>query len=142
MGKSTLKRTQKEAEDLLHSKWPNIQFGIYTTCNDKYLFTCTDCGHQWTTSYNAVLRSTRGCPKCGVKKAWLERAKQGFLSKVDQNKFEVLEFIDHRHVKVKCKVCGHIRETTANNILRFGCKSCKTKINTDKIRKSTEQFIE
>lgn len=142
MGKFTLKRTQKEAEDLLHSKWPNIQFGTYTACNDKYLFTCTDCGHQWTTSYNAVLRSARGCPKCGVKKAYLERAKQGFLSKVDQNKFEVLEFINHRHVKVKCKVCGHIRETTANNILRFGCKSCKTKINTDKTRKSTEQFIE
>ena len=31
---------------------------------------CLDCRHVWYTSYNAVYRSKRGCPNCGVKKAF------------------------------------------------------------------------
>lgn len=45
------------------------------------------------------------------------------------------------HVKVKCKTCGTIRETNANNIYRFGCKHCEMIAHGDKTRSSTEAFI-
>lgn len=44
-------------------------------------------------------------------------------------------------VQVRCKTCGNIRETTSDNILRFGCKNCSSKEAGNKRKKSLEEFI-
>lgn len=141
MKKLARKRTQKEAEDLLHSKWPNITFGEYTKSHDKYEFTCTDCGHKWITTYNAILNSKHGCPKCGVKNAFKERTIALVKSRLKETE-EFIEYIDFNHIKIKCKVCGNIRNTSTNNLMKYGCKVCGHKKTTQKQALTTEQFIE
>lgn len=42
---------------------------------------------------------------------------------------------------VKCKKCGNIRHTTANNILRFGCKMCSSIKQNEPRKLTTEEFI-
>ena len=65
-----------------------------------------------------------------------------FLQKLDTSKWEFIEYKDYTNVTVKCKECGHIRNTTADNILRFGCKVCAS-IKTNESRKlTTEKFID
>lgn len=140
MKKSTQKRTQKEAKELLHSKWPNITFDNYTNCNNKYEFTCTTCGHKWVTTYNAVLHSKCGCPNCGVKEAFKERTIALVKSRLKDTE-EFLEYIDYNHIKVKCKICGNIRNTTSNNLMRYGCNLCGYKKTTEKRTFTNEQFI-
>lgn len=52
-----------------------------------------------------------------------------------------MEFQDYMHIKVRCKKCGNIRYTNADNIYRFGCKHCKMLAIGDKLRSNTEEFI-
>ena len=45
------------------------------------------------------------------------------------------------HVKVKCKTCGTIRYTNADNIYRFGCKHCAMTEYGDKTRSNIQDII-
>lgn len=45
-------------------------------------------------------------------------------------------------IKCKCKKCGYEWETTSNNLLKSkGCRECTKKVMSDRLIKTTEQFI-
>ena len=44
--------------------------------------------------------------------------------KYDKDLYELVEFNNCMDVTVKCKKCGYLRTTNANNIYRFGCPKC------------------
>lgn len=133
-------KTQKQIQKEMHAVWPNIDIiSQYTGANEKVTLKCKECGHTWQTTARSVINSKHGCPHCGVKKAAVENSKQKFIKKLPEN-FELIEFIDYEHVTVKCKICGHVRKTTANNILRFGCKQCAAKQMPQCQPKNLEDF--
>lgn len=136
-------KTTKEIQEQLSSKFPNLQLlENYKGANQKILIKCLDCGHEWKVIPRSVIASKHGCPKCGVLKAKRNIAMNKFLQKLDTSKWEFIEYKDYTNVIVKCKECGHIRNTTADNILRFGCKVCAA-IKTNESRKlTTEKFID
>ena len=142
MAQRNTKKTKEEAQNEIWERFPYIDIiSEYTGANDKVLLHCNNCGHEWQTTARSVATSKRGCPQCGVRNATKERSKEYFLSKFDDSKFELLEFEDCMHVKVRCKKCGTIRYTNANNIYRFGCKHCASIAIGNKTRSNTEEFI-
>lgn len=119
-----IKRTQEEAEHELLEKWPNIKMlDSYNSTHSKMKFKCSECGHEWITTFSAIIRSKRGCPHCGVKKAFKERSIT-YIKENLSSDFEFISYEDPMHIKVKCKNCGHIRVTSTSNLLKYGCKKC------------------
>ena len=135
-------KTTKEIQEKLSSRFPNLQLlENYKGANEKILIKCLDCGHEQKAIPRSVIASKHGCPKCGVLKAKRNVAINKFLQKLDNSKWEFIEYKDYKNVTVKCKECGHIRNTTADNILRFGCKVCAS-IRANEPRKlTTAEFI-
>lgn len=137
------KKTTKEMQDEISAKFPNlILIGEYEQANKKMLIHCNDCGHEWEAIPRSVAHSVHGCPKCKVAKAKKDQAYKRFLSKINLNDWEVLEYKNHTNVTVACKKCGWVRTTTASNIQRFGCKRCSSIEANEDRRLTTEQFVE
>lgn len=135
--KSTL-----EIERELHEVFSFIDIiGEYTGANNKILHRCNLCGHEWEAVTRSVKASKHGCPKCQVNKARKELSLKNFLDKLDKDKYELVDFQDQQHVKVKCKDCGNVRETTSSNILRFGCKHCSSKRNNELRKLTKDEFV-
>lgn len=140
-GKKSIRKTQKEAEEELSAKFPNIIItSQYKSAKEKVNLKCLECRHEWTTSYLGVLNTKHGCPKCGCKKANLSKSKEKFLKELP-NDFELIDYKNYKDVTVKCKKCGHVRHTTGDNIKRFGCKPCKMKPIIEAQAHTTEDFI-
>lgn len=135
-------KSQEQINNELKSVWPNLEIiSEYTGANNKVKIRCTDCGHEWEAIARSVIHSKHGCVKCGVKKAFVQKSLTLFKSKLN-DQFELIEFIDHTNVTVKCKKCGNIRQTTADNILRYGCKQCSMKSILKTQTKTLEEFIQ
>lgn len=134
-------KSQEEIVNALHQKWPDIEvLDSYTGANNKMHFRCKNCGHTWSTTARSVIVSACGCPACGVKNAEKERTIAHLKYKLS-DQFEFIEYKDSKHVSVKCKICGAIRTTTPNNLLKYGCKKCATKTMTQLKSFTTEEFI-
>lgn len=88
-----------------------------------------------------MAKSRCGCPSCGVAKSKHEKAKALFISRLDTERFELVEYINYLDVKVKCKICGNIRSTNSDNILRYGCKHCSSVKANEPNKLSIEEFI-
>lgn len=135
-------KTTKEMQQEIQVRFPFIELiEDYKGANEKITLRCNNCGHEWKAIPRSVAISKHGCPKCGVKKARLEKAKNLFISRLDSSKYELIEYKNFENVTVKCKICGNIRHTTSSNILRFGCKICSSKIVGEKRKLSKEEFI-
>ena len=115
--------------------------GEYYGANEKTTIHCKDCDYTWEGIPRSVINSKTGCPKCKAIESKREKAKQKFLEKLDQNKFEFIEYISPKEVVVKCKTCGNIRHTTPSNIYRYGCKKCSSKKANEHRKLTTEEFI-
>ena len=136
-------KSTEEIQEKLSERFPNLVLvEEYTGANNKTLIRCNDCGHEWKAIPRSVIASKHGCPKCGVGKAKREQAIQRFLDKLDKNLFEFIEYNSPEDVKVKCKKCNSIRHTTAENILKYGCKNCSVIKRANDDRLTTEEFIE
>lgn len=137
-----MKYTKEQAEKNLQLIWPDIQIiSEYTGADNKVIFKCKKCGHEWQTTIGAVKQSKHGCPKCGLHEAYKNKTIKHIKEKLS-NKFEFIEYIDPMHIKVKCKDCGNIRITCTSNLLKYGCKICKMKKVHDLQTLSQEQFIQ
>lgn len=137
------RKTTKEMQDELSAKFPNLRLiGEYEQANKKMLIHCDNCGYEWEAIPRSVVHSKHGCLKCGTAKSYNIRSFENFKSKLDSDKWELIEFIDHEHITVACKKCGWIRTTNANNILRYGCRKCAAIEATKDQRLTTEIFIE
>ena len=117
----TTKQVQKELQD----KFPFLELiGEYTGANNKVLIRCNDCGFEWEAVPRSVIASKCGCKKCKVNEQRFNKAKESFLAKLDTSKYEFIEYKNYMDVTVKCKTCGYLRTTNADNIHRFGCPKC------------------
>lgn len=135
-------KTTREIQDKLSEKFKNlILVEDYKGANEKITVKCTDCGYEWKVVPRSVINSKCGCPKCGVKNSRTSQAKETFLSKLDTDKYDFIEYKNYQNVTVRCKKCGNIRHTTADNILRFGCKSCASTKQNEHRKLTTEEFI-
>lgn len=136
------KKTKQQVNQELQEKFPNLEIiGDYIGANEKTLIKCNNCGHEWLAVPRSVKSSKHGCVKCGHLKSNYEKALNYFLKKYDSEKYELLEFKSCHKVTVKCKVCGTIRTTTANNIYRYGCPNCGLIRGSQAQRLTKEQFI-
>lgn len=135
------KKTKEEVSNKLKNIWPDIEIiSEYINAGTKCTFQCKKCGHEWVTTVNAVLHSKRGCPRCGVREAFAKKSKDDLLKRLPKQ-FTLIDFIARDNIIVKCNNCGSIRHTNKSNLLRYGCKTCSTKLVIDSQRKTTEQFI-
>lgn len=136
------RKTTEEVQKELSEKFINLVIiEEYTDANKKILVKCNDCGHEWKVIPRSLIKSKCGCVNCGVSITRKNKAKEAFIKKLDSS-FELIEYTSPTSVKVKCKKCGFIRDTTSNNIHRFGCKRCSSiKINEDR-KFTNEIFIE
>ena len=138
----TGKKTKEQVNQELQEKFPNLEIvGDYIGANEKTRIKCNNCGHEWLAIPRSVRISKYGCTKCGHLKVNYEKALSYFLNKYDSNKYELLEFESCYKVTVKCKTCGTIRTTTADNIYRYGCPNCSLIKCSQTQRLTKEQFI-
>lgn len=135
-------KTTEQMNNEIQENFPYISLAEpYTGANVKTLIKCNNCGYTWRTYPRSVANSRCGCPKCGKAKVLHEKAKNLFLSRLDLNKWEFIDYESPSKVTVKCKTCNNIRITNSNNILRFGCKHCASmESNRDRIL-TNEEFI-
>lgn len=135
-------KTTKEIQEKLTEKFENLILQEdYKGANEKITIKCTSCGHEWRAIPRSVIGSKCGCPKCGVQKAKFAMAKQRFLSKLDTNLYELVEYKSPTEAIVKCKKCGNLRHTTPDNIIRYGCKVCASVKQNEPRKLTTKEFI-
>lgn len=136
------KKTKEQLNQELQKNFPNLEIiGDYLGANEKTLIKCNNCGHEWYAIPRSVKSSKHGCPKCGYLKANYEKAFNYFINKYSSEKYELIEFESCHKVTVKCKICGAIRTTTADNIYRYGCPNCSLIKGSQIQRLTKEQFI-
>lgn len=136
------KKTKEQLNQELQKNFPNLEIiGDYLGANEKTLIKCNNCGHEWYAIPRSVKSSKHGCPKCGYLKANYEKAFNYFINKYSSEKYELIEFESCHKVTVKCKICGAIRTTTADNIYRYGCPNCSLIKGSQVQRLTKEQFI-
>ena len=118
-------KTTPEMNQEIQEKFPFLELiGEYTGANNKTLIRCNDCGHEWEAVPRSIKNSKCGCPKCKVSQSKIDNSLKKFLDKYDSSLYELVEFKNCMEVTVKCKKCGFLRITNANNIYRFGCPKC------------------
>lgn len=106
--------------------------GQYQKCNIHIKCGCKICGHEWDGLPYNLLKETYMCPECSKKKLSLSKLKstKQFIDEMNEinPNVEILGEYVHSKEKIKCKCrqCGHLWETTPNNLLtrKSGCPVC------------------
>jgi hypothetical protein len=90
-----------------------------------------------------------GCIKCGRDKTinskksntnqFINKSKEIHGDKYDYSKVEYKNA--REKIKIICKIHGEFLQTPNSHLRRKGCRKCSTEINSDKQRKTTNQFI-
>jgi len=121
--------TDKEFRDKIKSIYNDqyVVIGKYIKSNTKVLIRHNDCGNEFNTRPNNLLRGY-GCPKCygTPKKSHDEFIK--IIKELTNNEFTVLSEYDGRDKKVKIKhnQCGHIFNAVPRGFFEGnGCPKCK-----------------
>lgn len=136
------KKTKSEVNQKLQEKFPFLEIvGDYIGANNKTLIRCNDCGYEWEAVPRSVISSKCGCKKCKTESNRIQNSLNKFLAQYNSEKYELVEFKDCMHVTVKCKKCGYLRTTNANNIYRYGCPKCGQESTHDKQKLSQSEFI-
>lgn len=135
-------KTTPEMNQEIQEKFPFLELiGEYTGANNKTLIRCNDCGHEWEAVPRSIKNSKCGCPKCKVSQNKIDNSLKKFLDKYDSSLYELVEFKNCMEVTVKCKKCGFLRTTNANNIYRYGCPKCGQERTHELQKLSKEEFI-
>lgn len=135
-------KTTQQMEMELQKKFPFLKIiSEYTGANNKVKILCTKCGTQWEAIPRSVAKSQCGCKFCQLAESKHRQAHDKFFKQLDKDKFELLDFNSPTDVVVKCKVCGNIRHTTSDNILRYGCRKCGFVLSATKQSLGLDKFI-
>ncbi len=107
-----------------------LVLGQYVDAKTKIKCRCLIDGYEWETTPNNLLNGT-GCPMCGrIKNINSKKmTHEEFILKlnnINSNIIVIDKYIASSYkIKVKCKQCDCIWETTPNNLLRnHGCPKC------------------
>ena len=125
------KITIEEAEQRIKERFPTENFKIikYTKWTGHGEVQCLKCNEiiKINSLSNFVIYSKAyGCKNCNG--LWKEREKKIQLLK---ERYDILDtYVKNTHTiyKVKCKKCGHIRETYLNNFMKNLQCGCETKV--------------
>lgn len=141
------KKTKADFENELSSINPNIEIiGDYYGRHQKIDLRCSVCGYVWKSTPGDLLRGF-GCKKCGIQRRSDKKriSNYDFISRVSILNSDIEIISDYKGanqtISVKCKKCGHVWETKAENLLQGrGCPKCALKKSADKRRKTTEEY--
>lgn len=123
------KITLEEAEERIRVRFPTERFEIiqYHSMRNPGIIKCLSCGQEIKiNSISNFFAPTKayGCVNChGL---WKQREEK---IKLVEEYYDIVStsVVDtHTYYKVKCKKCGHIRETFLNNLIKHlecGCES-------------------
>lgn len=140
---ATKRKTTQQMNQELQEKFPFLEIiSEYTGANNKVTIRCNDCKFTWEAIPRAVLNSKCGCKNCKLASKKLDTSLRKFLEKFDSTRFKLVTFNNYTDVTVKCKKCGCIRNTTANNIYRYGCPKCGIERGHEALRLTKEEFIQ
>lgn len=86
---------------------------------------CNICEYEWTTSASSIV-SGHGCPRCANNGIYSQEEFVHKLSTINPH-IEILSGYErsNKPVKCMCTICGHIWDSSPNNLLRgTGCPAC------------------
>jgi len=122
----------------------------YINSKTPVIIICNVCGNEFEQIRNTHLTGDGGCKECikinlkkkmtFTKEQFIQKAKEVHGDKFD---YSNVKYIDSQtHVSITCIPCKYSFNTTPNNHVRGrDCRLCAIKLKTDKMRKTTEQFI-
>lgn len=112
-------------------KQKNIELiGEYISYKENIKLKCLVCGLVWDTRAENVLTKNRGGSGCHRCHKVYRRTHEEFIEELKEANpdIEVLGVYEKaiKPIKIKCKKCGYIWETTPNSLLKgHGCGKCK-----------------
>lgn len=121
----------------------------YVNAKTKINCKCKICQCEFNKTPNNLL-SGQGCPNCSKKETSIKLKNRKAYNKLNKdisyyitamnNKFEELEFLEipktkGQTVKCKCKICGHMWESSIEKLSRYksniSCKKCNQKVKEE-----------
>ena len=124
-----------------------IILGKYLGTNKTIKVKCQICGQTWTPVVNNLINNTSHCPNCSRKAAndKMRMSNDEFLKRLSDvsSSIEPLEEYTgaNNKINVRCKICGYEWSPRAIDLLTGrGCRKCKYRILTEKMRRSPDQF--
>ena len=132
-----------EFKSRIKERFPNESFTVlkYSSLGEYGEIKCDNCDRIITlTKAGNFLAKTKkfGCSECQSK---LVKKQKEVMEEI-LKRYNILDsyVIDtHKHYKLQCKECGHIRTTTPRNIGRFLECGCKTGVKRER---TPEEFIQ
>jgi predicted Zn-ribbon and HTH transcriptional regulator len=133
--RKTDEQFQKEFQE--HGNKSIKILGQYVTQKTLIPVECRICGYKWNAWPDSLLRGS-GCSKCANKVRLTDEEFAKKLLAVNPNIEIVGNYIStHKHIKIKCKICGHEWAAMPSNLLRnYGCPKCN-----GGIKQSTNAFL-
>jgi hypothetical protein len=138
---------EDEARDKLFKQHGDkIIVDDYLKMGDMANFTCTICGHKWTSRATEVITVGKGCEPCVKKKNGLKcRISMDIAKKrifdIHGDNILLLEYerMTDSNSLFKCIICGHEWRTSAKSVAYgVGCVECFRKRNSGSQRHSIE----
>lgn len=139
------KLTQKEFIEratLVHKGKYSYEKTIYTTSQRKVIITCPIHGDFEQKAY--VHLQGHGCPECAGSITGLEK----FISKArkvhgDKYNYDKVNYVNaNTKVIITCPIHGDFEQTPGSHIYGRGCPECGKLTKGEKLRHTTEVFIE
>lgn len=130
----TLRKSHEQFVKQAKISNPNITvLGDYTGAKNSILCKCNVCDFEWSPQAHSIL-SGCGCPKCAGRHKTTEEFKREIYD-INPDIEIISEYINATTMmRCKCKICGHIWNTKANNLRYTGCPQCKESVGERKIR--------
>lgn len=131
----------EEIERRIKIRFPleNFQIIKYQTLGKPGKVKCLKCNQIIEISkFNNFFAKNKkyGCKNCNG--LWLQREEKINKIKKYYNIIDTKVKNTHTYYKIKCKQCGHVRETTLNNIIKHLKCGCKTGVYKNR---NGQQFI-
>lgn len=138
--------SQEDFVKKVFDKKPTVEvLSEYKGQDQKVLFKCKICGHEWEAQARSMLRGLSGCRKCAGSYSY---SNEEFLQKLEKINpdIEPLDKYTKNNVKIrlKCKKCGYVWTTTPNKLLssKTGCSKCagQVKMKTEDLREKLKEW--
>ena len=139
----------KKAKELHGDKY-NYSKVNYTNSKTPVIILCNTCGTEFKQIRNTHLKGNGGCKECLKNKLKKDMTftKEEFIIRAihihsTKYNYSQVNYINSQtHILITCIPCNFQFNITPNNHLRGkGCKKCANKLNSEKRRKTNEQFI-
>ena len=134
----------------IHGDKYNYSKVNYINSKTPVIIICNTCGNEFEQIRNTHLKGNGGCKEClklnlkqkmtFTQEEFIQKAKKFHGDKYDYSQVNYIN--SQTHILITCIPCTFQFNIKPNNHLRGnGCKKCANKLNSEKRRKTNEQFI-